>query len=166
MYICKANSPRKELITMLDLLKEFANNSQVVGWAIAFIVFLIVEGITFNALVSIWFAAASLLAMLAAMAGMGFVWQLAIFTLSSIVFLVLTRFIVRKVRKKVPDPTADFDIGKTAIVIEDINNDINEGRAKLDGADWSARSANGCIIHKGEVVKVIRIDGSKLIVSA
>ena len=151
---------------MLDLLKEFVTNSQVVGWAIAFVVFLIVEGITLNALVSIWFAAASLLAMLAAMAGAGFVWQLAIFTVSSIVFLVLTRFIVKKVKKKSTDPTEDYDIGKTAIVIEDINNDINEGRAKLDGADWSARSANGSIIHKGETVKVIRIDGSKLIVSA
>ncbi len=150
----------------MDFLKEMVTNSQVVGWAIAFLVFLIVEGITFNALVSIWFAAAALLAMLAAMAGLGFVWQLAIFTVSSIVFLILTRFIVRKVKKKTHDPTEEYDIGKTAIVIEDINNDINEGRAKLDGADWSARSANGSVILKGETVKVVRIDGSKLIVSA
>lgn len=151
---------------MLDFIKEMVTNSWVIVWAVAFVVFLIVEGVTFNALVSIWFAAASLLAMFAAMAGLGYVWQLAIFTVSSIIFLILTRFIVKKVKKKTPDPTADYDIGKTAIVIEDINNDINEGRAKLDGADWSARSANGSIIHKGETVKVIRIDGSKLIVSA
>lgn len=151
---------------MLDLLKEFMTNSQVVGWAISFIVFLIVEGITLNALVSIWFAAAALLAMLAAIAGLSFIWQLAIFTVSSIVFLVLTRFIVKRVKRKTPDPTEEYDIGKTAIVIEDIHNDLNEGRAKLDGADWAARSANGSVILKGETVKVIRIDGSKLIVSA
>lgn len=150
----------------MDLLNEFITNSQAIGWAVAFVVFLIVEGVTLNALVSIWFAAASLLAMFASMAGLSFIWQLAIFTVSSVVFLILTRYIIKKVKKKTPDPTEDYDIGKTALVIEDIDNELNEGRAKLDGADWAARSANGNTIRKGEIVRVVRIDGSKLIVSA
>lgn len=150
----------------MDLLNAFINDSQIVGWAIAFVVFLIVEGVTFNSLVSIWFAFAALFAMIAAICGLGFIWQLAIFVFSSIVLLILTRAVVKKVRKNASDPTLDYDIGKTALVTEEIRNDRNEGRAKLDGADWAARSENGQVIAEGEVVTVVRIDGSKLIVSA
>lgn len=150
----------------MDLLNAFINDSQVVGWAIAFVVFLVVEGVTLNSLVSIWFAFAALFAMIAAIAGLGFIWQLAVFVFSSIILLIATRAVVKKMRKKASDPTLDYDIGKTALVIEDIRNDLNEGRAKLDGADWAARSENGQVISKGEIVTVVRIDGSKLIVSA
>ena len=55
---------------MTGIFEYAASNGAVVGWAIAFVVFLIVEGVTLNALVSIWFAAASLLAMFAAIAGL------------------------------------------------------------------------------------------------
>lgn len=151
---------------MEELFKAAAANPQITGWAIAFVVFLIVEGLTLNALVSIWFAAGALLAMLAAIAGLNFVWQLAIFAVSSAVLLVLSRPLVKRLQRKTPqDPTENHDIGKKATVVEPINNDSGEGRVKLDGVYWAARSADGGDIAEGAIVTVCKVDGSKLIVA-
>lgn len=151
---------------MKELLQAAADNPQITGWAVAFVVFLIVEGLTMNALVSIWFAAASLFAMIAAMAGLSFFWQLAIFTVSSAVLLILSRSFVKKLKRNAPaDPTVQYDIGKTATVVEAIDNDSGKGRVKLDGTYWAARSADGMSIAEGAVVTVRKVDGSKLIVA-
>jgi membrane protein implicated in regulation of membrane protease activity len=149
-----------------ELFQTFISDTQILGWAIAFVVFLIAEAVTLNALVSIWFAVAALLAMFAAIAGLGFVWQLAIFVVASIVLLITTKSLVKKLRGKAPDPNKDYDIGKSALVIEEIRNSENKGRVKLDGVDWAARSEDGSQIPEGETVTVKQIDGSKLIVSA
>ena len=151
---------------MKELFQAAADHPQITGWAIAFVVFLIVEGLTLNALVSIWFAAGALLAMLAAMAGLSFVWQLAIFAVSSAVLLILSRPIVKKLQRKTPpDPTENQDIGKKATVVEPIDNDLGEGRVKLDGVYWAARSADGGSIAEGAVVTVCKVEGAKLIVA-
>ena len=55
----------------------------------------------------------------------------------------------------------DRIIGEEAIVTEDITKN-NAGEVKVDGKRWSAISKNKCL--KGDTVKVLRIDGVKLIV--
>ena len=82
------------------MLSTLASNTQVVGWAVAFVVFLIVEGATLNSLVSIWFAIAALFAMFAAIADLSFVWQLGIFAVSSVILLILTRSLVKKLHSR------------------------------------------------------------------
>ena len=59
----------------------------------------------------------------------------------------------------------ELDIGKTAVVTEDINNDYSVGRVKLNGVNWEARSDDGTLISAGSIVTVKEISGSKLIVS-
>ena len=59
----------------------------------------------------------------------------------------------------------ELDIGKTAVVTEDINNDLSVGRVKLNGVNWEARSEDGSTISAGAIVTVKEISGSKLIVS-
>ena len=104
--------------------------------------------------------------MIAAVAGLPFIWQLLIFVAASVVLLFATRSIVKRIReRRTSDPTEDYDIGKTAIVIEGIDNEQGLGRVKLDGVDWAARSADGGEIGEGAVVTVRKIDGSKLIVT-
>lgn len=151
---------------MKEMLEAMFSDSYIAGWTVAFVIFLIAEAATFHALVSIWFAIAAVAAMLAALAGLNFVWQLTIFVAVSAVLLVLTRSFVKKLRKNgAPDPNENYDIGKTAIVIEGIDNELGSGRVKLDGVDWAARSADGGSIIEGSVVTVRKIDGSKLIVA-
>lgn len=151
---------------MKEMFDAVVSDSYVLGWTIAFLICLIAEGATFHALVTIWFAIGALGATLAALAGLGFIWQLSIFVVVSALLLMLTRPLVRRLRKNAaPDPTEEYDIGKTAIVIEGIDNELGVGRVKLDGVDWAARSADGGAITEGAVVTVRKIDGAKLIVT-
>ncbi len=151
---------------MAEVFSSLVTNTQIIGWAVAFVVFLIIEGITPGTLVSIWFAAAALFSMLAAIAGLGFVWQLAIFVAASIILLIVSRPLVKRIRKpEGEDPNENYDLGKTAVVVEHVCNKTGEGRVKLDGVDWAARSEDGGDIEEGAVVTVKQVDGTKLIVA-
>ena len=60
---------------------------------------------------------------------------------------------------------ADRVIGREARVMTAIDNHQEEGLVTVDGQDWTARAAeDGDIIGKGELVRVLRIEGVKLIV--
>jgi membrane protein implicated in regulation of membrane protease activity len=137
-------------------------------WAVVFAVFVIAE-ITSVQLVSIWFAVGALCALLSAFFfDVGFIAQFAIFTVTSGIFLALTFPFLKSWRKnkKVVSTNADLDIGETAVVIEDINEDSGSGRVTLKGVDWSAVPAEkGKIIPKGSVVTVNKVQGAKLTVS-
>ena len=126
---------------------------KIVFWALAFVFFVVCEVATGTALVSIWLAIAALIAMFCAIAKLSFLTQCIVFVVSSIILLLLTR------------PNYELDVGKTAIVIEPIDNSVNKGRVTLDGTDWAARTEDGSKISEGTPVKVVRIDGAKLIVS-
>jgi membrane protein implicated in regulation of membrane protease activity len=60
---------------------------------------------------------------------------------------------------------ADLDIGESAVVIEEINENTGSGRVTLKGVDWSAVPAvSGSIIPKGSIVTVKKVQGAKLTV--
>ena len=71
----------------------------------------------------------------------------------------------KKIQGKHIKTNYELDIGKKAVVIEDIDNDLSHGRVKLNGVNWEARSVNDEKISVGSVVTVEEIDGTKLIVS-
>lgn len=85
-----------------------------------------------------------------------------IFAILGILLLLVTRPIVAKLRSKDNAKTnLDRIIGEEAIVTENITKN-NVGEVKVDGKRWSAISKNKCL--KGDTVKVLKIDGVKLIV--
>ncbi|MDE5854093.1 MAG: NfeD family protein [Ruminococcus sp.] len=137
----------------------------VLIWAILLVIFVIIEVITIQ-LVSIWLAAASFITMLCAFFfDISMLAQLGIFTLSSIIMLAVTMPFLRKNLNKGHIATnAELDVGKSAVVIEEINPAINTGRVSLNGVDWSAISENGRIIPKNSIVTVMEVKGAKLIV--
>ena len=55
-------------------------------------------------------------------------------------------------------------IGEAGVCEEDINNLKESGSVRIKGKVWSARSKNGDIIPADSVVKVLEIQGVKLIV--
>ncbi len=61
---------------------------------------------------------------------------------------------------------ADRLVGMEARVTETINNGYPTGAVYADGKTWTARSADGAVIPKGEVVEVAAMEGIKLIVRA
>jgi len=117
------------------------------------------------ALVSVWFVAGALVALASALLGAPFWLQAIIFVLVSGILLLLLRPFLRRVLPPVKTRTnVDALIGKNAVVTETIDNLQATGHVKLDGVDWTARSANEAPIAAGTVVTVERVEGVKLLV--
>ena len=133
-------------------------------WLAAFVVFAIFEAATVQ-LVSIWFAAGSLAALIAALFHCPLYVQLSVFLVVSILTLLLTRPIIKSRFAARFSPTnADRIIGSDCRVTEDINNLSATGAVSVMGNTWTARSKNGEIIKAGTIVRAVAIDGVKLIV--
>lgn len=140
--------------------------SSALLWLIAAVVLFIIEGVT-TQLVCIWFAFGALVAIIPAALKADLWVQLLIFLIFSIVFLFVARPIVKDRLLHDKQPTnADMVIGQTALVTQEIDNLKQTGRVSVMGLDWSARSENGGILPENTQVRVIRIDGVKLIVSS
>ena len=133
-------------------------------WLVLLILFLMAEGATV-ALVSVWFAAGALAAVIAALLGASIAVQLALFLVVSVALLAMLRPILKRyVNPKIQKTNADSLIGKECVVTEPIDNLKACGRVKVGGMTWSARSASGEDISVGTVVKISRIEGVKLFV--
>lgn len=136
----------------------------VILWIVVFAAALIIEAASF-ALVSIWFAAGALGALIAAAVGAPFWLQLIIFGILAGLLLIFTRPLLKKLFPNKFIPTnSELEVGKTAVVIENIDNETGSGRAKLGGVNWAAVSADGEKISAGETVTVKEIRSAKLVV--
>ena len=125
-----------------------------------------VEAVTMT-LVSVWCVAGGLVAVFAAYFGASVPTQLLLFLGVSI----LTAAVVRPLAKKYADPhkvatNADRLLEMEGRVTETVNNAHSTGAVSIDGKTWTARSADGEVIAKGESVQVERMEGVKLIVRA
>lgn len=130
-------------------------------WLVLVIVLSFVEIATVS-LVSIWFVASGIVAMILSFFIEDTAIITTIFILLGIFLLVISRPIVNKLRSKDNEKTnLDRIIGETAIVTEDIKKNV-VGEVKVDGKRWSAVSKENCL--KGDTVKILKIDGVKLIV--
>lgn len=134
-------------------------------WIVALIVFVIAEISTLQ-LISIWFAAGSFAALIMAAFSLPWWSQIIVFVVTSTVLVICTRPIVTKMQKKIVPTNSELDVGRKAIVTEDIDNEKNAGRVNLDGIFWAARSSENRTFSKGETVIVDKVDGAKLFVSA
>lgn len=153
----------KGKLFIISLGRE-VNMFQIIFWACAVIILLGIELATFQ-LVSIWFAGSSLVCLICAACHMpeSFMGQVVIFVIISCLLLIATKPLVKKLKATKSVPTnADLDIGKTATVIEAV--DANNGRVRLNGVDWSARTADGKKLKVGTNCTVEKIEGSKFIV--
>lgn len=134
-------------------------------WAFVFIALIVLELTTLQ-LISIWFSIGALAAFFSVFLSLNFTGQLLVFTAISVLLLLITRPILKKASVRNPVKTnADADVGKTASVIEEVNNALGTGRATFGGVDWIAVSADQSVIPKGSIVKIEQIQGAKLIVS-
>ena len=135
-------------------------------WMVLMVGFLIAEAACPCHLVSIWFAAGSLVAMLIALLN-GPMWlQATLFLLVSCALLVLFLPLVKKYLNPARTKTnVDAIIGSQGYVTADIDNLTAVGQVKLGAMYWTARSTSGEPIPEGALVKVDRIEGVKAFVS-
>lgn len=134
-------------------------------WLGLMLLFLVIEGTTV-ALVSLWFAVGALAAIPVSLLG-GEIWlQVVVFVVVSGAALAMVRPLIRKYMKpKLVATNTDALIGTTGRVIADIDNIAAQGRVKLGGMEWSARSTDGSPIRADTVVRVDQIQGAKVHVS-
>ncbi len=136
-----------------------------VFWGIVLLAMVVLEVSTLN-LVSIWFALAALVSLIAALLGASLPIQFVLFVFCSAVgFLIFTLFIRPKIQKMRTIPTnADRIIGEIGQVIEDISPLEDKGLIKVKGQMWSARTDLPNLIEKDTLVRVIDIRGVKAVV--
>lgn len=136
-----------------------------VFWLAGIVVLLVLEAATAG-LTCIWFALGALAALVSALFGAPIWLQIVWFLVVSAVSLYLTRPLVKKYVNSETQPTnADMVVGMEAKVTEGIDNIAGTGAVSVGGKVWTARSASGDAIGAGELVRVERIEGVKLIVS-
>lgn len=134
-------------------------------WLIAAGVFFVGEIITVGFLI-FWLGIAALLTMIVSFFTSNLIIQTAVFVMSSAILIFATKPLVNKISKKETVPTNVFSIiGKSAIVINDINCIDGTGQIKVNGEVWSAEGLNGIDIKEGSKVEIIEIKGVKTIVS-
>lgn len=140
-------------------------NWAAIIWLVLLVVFLISEAATVT-MVSLWFAAGALAALIACLLG-GAVWlQVTAFLVVSILALLALRPLVRRfVTPKVTATNIDSVIGSVGRVTTPIDNASATGQVKLGAMEWTARSTSGEEIPAGTLIRVDRIEGVKVFVS-
>ena len=136
----------------------------LIVWGTVMVVTIVAE-IATTQMISIWFSCASLVSLVLACFNAPRWAQFCVFVAMTALLLILTRPIVKKLKKQYVRTNADMNIGKTAIVTETIHNELSQGRAPIGGVSWKAVSADGNVIEKDETVTIQDIEGAKLIVS-
>ncbi len=141
-------------------------NWEAIFWLVAMVIFAVAEAMTVS-LVSIWFAVGSLGAVLVALLGGGLAFQVTVFLVLAVVLLLSLRGIVRKhFTPRITRTNIDSVIGATGIVLTPVNNIAALGQIQIGGVEWSARSSDNSHIPAGTLVRVDRIEGVKVYVTA
>lgn len=129
-------------------------------------VLLIAEAATVG-LTTIWFAGGALLAAFAALAGAGPVVQWGLFIVVSLILLIFTRpWALRFMNAGRTKTNVESLIGASAVVLEEVDNLKETGKAQVNGMEWTVRTEKEDEkIEKGAVVTVEKVEGVKLIVT-
>lgn len=134
-------------------------------WLVLMVLFLWIETTTVT-MVSLWFGAGALAALIAALCGAELWLQIVLFFGVSIVLLASLRPLARKYfTPKITRTNVDGVIGATGLVTAPIDNISATGQVKLGAMEWTARSTSGQPIEAGTLVKVDKIEGVKAFVS-
>ena len=135
-------------------------------WLIISGVCLIAETFTAGFLI-FWFSIGALLTMIVSLFTTNIIVQTSVFIISSTILIFATKPFVKRFSKDTDTVKTNVYsiIGKTGIVIEEINSLHSKGQIKVAGEVWSAISDNDTVIPKDSEVEVLEIKGVKVIVS-
>lgn len=133
-------------------------------WLGVLILMILLELATMG-LTTIWFAGGALAAFIAALCGASLLVELGLFLVVSFLLLFAFRpLAMRYVNSRTVKTNVESLAGKTARVTEEINNEMGQGTAVLNGQEWTARSADDTVLPAGSLVVVDAVSGVKLLV--
>lgn len=134
-------------------------------WLFVFVVMFLIEAFTME-LVSIWFGIASIVSL--CISGISPWWgQLIVFVVVSLVSLILTRPIIKKLlnSREIRKTNSDEFIGQRVKVIKDVDK-FDGGEVKINGIIYTAilKEDSTTTIKKDSVVEVVAIKGNRLVI--
>ncbi len=132
-------------------------------WLILAGLFVIIEFFTMGFLV-FWFGIGALIAMIVSFFTNNIFIQTSVFLVASVILLFATKPFVKRFSSKTIPTNANSLIGKTGLVVQEIDNIKSVGQVKVNGELWSAVSLNNIIIAKDTQVEIVEINGVKLTV--
>lgn len=141
------------------------NVSYAVFWLILTVVLAVIELSTMG-LITIWFAFGAAVTIIVSLLG-GNIWvQLFTFVIVSTVVLLTVRPIAAShFNNHIKKTNIDALVGRKLIVKDEIDNIKGTGKVDMDGSTWlAASSIDEVVIEAGTEVRVVRVQGAKLIV--
>lgn len=134
-------------------------------WIVVIVVACIMEWLTQVQLISIWAALGGVVALILELAGLGKEIQVVVFFAVTILAIVLTRPLAKKMTSFIKTPTnADMNIDKVGKVTKIVDEELGIMRVKVENNDWSATTENKSVLPVGTEIVVQAIEGVKLIV--
>lgn len=130
-------------------------------WLAIILLLSFVEIITIN-LVTVWFIASGLVSLGLSFFDVPFVVQFGVFVVLGVILLITTRkTLTEKLNKNKQKTNLDRVVDMEGVVTEKITK-YSPGEVKVDGKKWTAVANQ--TIEEGKIVKIIKIEGVKLIV--
>lgn len=133
-------------------------------WLIVAAAALVIEIISLG-LSSIWFTGGGIVAAIIAFMD-GPLWiQAVAFVVVSTVLLLLMRPLAKK-RLRIGEEKTNIDsmIGRIEKILVTVDNNAGTGLLKIGDVEWRAVSEDGSVIPDGTLVKISKIEGTKLYV--
>lgn len=140
-------------------------NIMVWIWLVVTLIAVIVEIIT-PELVSLWFAIGGVFGIaFSFIPGLPWWGEVIIFAIVSVTLLLSLRPIIKKYyKRKIAGTNVDRLIGQEVRMLTQADFD-NLGSVKIGDVVWSVKSENGSTLFVDEVVKIVAVDGNKLVAS-
>jgi membrane protein implicated in regulation of membrane protease activity len=137
----------------------------VIAWVVVFFIAVLIEALE-PQLVSLWFAGGALVSLLAAtLFSAGLPVQIILFLFTSIILLILTRPIVKRVMMNTKTLTnIDAIIGKE-ILVEKSFSDKDSGMGMYGDVRWKLVTKSATPFKAGEFAVIEAVDGNKLVVT-
>ena len=139
--------------------------SYAVFWLIMTVVLAVIELSTLG-LITIWFAIGAAVTIIVSLFGANIWIQLFTFVIVYTVILLTVRPIAAAhFNNPIKKTNIDAIVGRKLIVKNDIDNIKGTGKVDMDGSTWlAASSIDEVAIEAGAEVRVVRVQGAKLIV--
>lgn len=133
-------------------------------WALLALIFLVAEIFTAG-FVIICFGVGAALAAVLAFLGFGVLWQMVAFIAGSAIAVVLSRPFANRISGQQTNTVGiDRVLQKDAIVTVAIEPANASGRVRVEREEWLADTVDGSMVPVGSKVKVVEVDGTRLLV--
>lgn len=115
-------------------------------------------------LVSIWFSVGAVVALIMAAFNLHYLWQIATFVIVSMILILLTRPLSKRFMKRdIIKTNVSSLIGQQGTILKEVS--LNQrGEVQVQTRIWTAFTLDNITILQGEIVRIVDIEGNKLLV--